>query len=241
MLRTAYAWTLGVVLTLFWSALGLVTWPVSPRGELYLRFARIWSGMILRGLSIPLDVEREAELDPERPYLFMSSHRSVFDIFALFLAIRHSLRMVAKRELFFIPIFGWALWMCGFIPIDRSNRESAIRSLGEAARKVREGISVLVFPEGTRGPGGGLLPFKKGGFVLALEAGVPVVPIAILGSERIMPKGSLSVGRGRIEVRVGRPIPTAGRGSGARDALMDEVRRAIETLERPVAAPSAHG
>lgn len=241
MLRTAYAWTLGVVLTLFWSAVGLVTWPLSPRGELYLKFARIWSGMILRGLSIPLDVERAADLDPDRPYLFMSSHRSVFDIFALFLAIRHSLRMVAKRELFFIPIFGWALWMCGFIPIDRSNRESAIRSLGEAARKVREGISVLVFPEGTRGPGEQLLPFKKGGFVLALEAGVPVVPIAILGSERIMPKGSLRVGRGRIEVRVGRPIPTAGRGSGARDALMGEVRRAIEKLERPVAAPSAHG
>jgi 1-acyl-sn-glycerol-3-phosphate acyltransferase len=240
-LRTAYAWTLGVFLTLFWSTLGLVTWPVSPRGELYLKFARIWSGMILRGLSIPLEVEREAELDPERPFLFMSSHRSVFDIFALFLATRHSLRMVAKRELFFIPIFGWALWMCGFIPIDRSNRESAIRSLGEAARKVREGISVLVFPEGTRGPGDGLLPFKKGGFVLALEAGVPVVPIAILGSERIMPKGSLKVGRGRIRVRLGRPIPTSGRGSGARDALMSEVRHAIETLERPVAAPSSRG
>lgn len=241
MVRTAYAWTLGVTLTLFWSLLGLLTWPVSPGGELYLRFARIWSRMILVGLSIPLEVERETELDPDRPFLFMSSHRSVFDIFALFLATRHSLRMVAKRELFFIPVFGWALWMCGFIPIDRSNRESAIRSLEEAARKVRQGISVLVFPEGTRGPGDGLLPFKKGGFVLALEAGVPVVPIAILGSERIMPKGSLKVGRGRIQVRLGRPIPTAGRGAGDRDALMGEVRRAIETLERPVAASSARG
>lgn len=241
MLRTAYAWTMGVILTLFWSTLGLVTWPVSPRGELYLKFARIWSGMILRGLSIPLEVEREAELDPEHPFLFMSSHRSVFDIFALFLATRHSLRMVAKRELFFIPIFGWALWMCGFIPIDRSNRESAIGSLAEAARKVRQGISVLVFPEGTRGSGDGLLPFKKGGFVLALEAGVPVVPIAILGSERIMPKGSFKVGRGRIRVRLGRPIPTAGRGPGARDALMSEVRHAIETLGRPVAAASPRG
>ncbi|HKY61226.1 MAG TPA: lysophospholipid acyltransferase family protein [Gemmatimonadota bacterium] len=241
MLRTAYAWTLGVILTLFWSTLGLLTWPVSPRGELYLRFARIWSRMILGGLAIPLEVDREAELDPERPFLFMSSHRSVFDIFALFLATRHSLRMVAKRELFLIPVFGWALWMCGFIPIDRSNRESAIRSLDEAARKVREGISVLVFPEGTRGRGDELLPFKKGGFVLALQAGVPVVPIAILGSERIMPKGSFRVGRGRIRVRLGRPIPTAGRGSAARDQLMAEVRHAIETLGRPVAASSTLG
>lgn len=234
MLRTVYAWAMGVALTLFWSTLGILTWPLSPRGELYLRFARIWSGMILRGLSIPLEVETETELDRDRPYLFMSNHRSVFDIFALFLAVRHSLRMVAKRELFFIPVFGWAMWMCGFIPIDRSNRESAIESLNEAARRVRGGVSVLVFPEGTRAHGKSLLPFKKGGFVLALQAGVPVVPLAIRGSERIMPKGSLKVGRGAIHVRVGRPIPTAGRTVLTRDALMTEVRRALEDL---LAAP----
>ena len=242
MLRTAYAWALGVALTLFWSALGILTWPFSPRGELYLRFARIWSGMILRALAIPLEVEQETELDPGRPYLFMSNHRSVFDIFALFLATRHSLRMVAKRELFFIPIFGWAMWMCGFIPIDRADRERAIGSLNEAARRVRAGISVLVFPEGTRGPGKGLLPFKKGGFVLASQAGVPVVPVGIRGSEHIMPTGSLRVGRGAIHVRVGRPIPTAGRGPGARDELMSEVREAIEALTAaPVAASSSRG
>ncbi|MGH7571270.1 MAG: lysophospholipid acyltransferase family protein [Gemmatimonadota bacterium] len=242
MLRTAYAWTLGVALTLFWSTLGILTWPFSRRGELYLRFARIWSGMILGGLSIRLTIESEDELEPDRPYLFMSNHRSLFDIFALFLSTRHSLRMVAKRELFFIPIFGWAMWMCGFIPIDRSDRESAIKSLNEAARRVRDGISVLVFPEGTRGSGSGLLSFKKGGFVLALQAGVPVVPVAIQGSERIMPKGSLRVGRGHILVRLGRPISTAGRGTGARDALMTEVRAAIERLlDPPVAAPVHRG
>lgn len=230
MLRTAYAWAMGVALTLFWSTAGILTWPLSPRGELYLRFARIWSRMILRGLRIPLEVEGGAELDPGRPYLFMSNHRSVFDIFALFLAVRHSLRMVAKRELFFIPVFGWAMWMCGFIPIDRSNRESAIQSLNEAARRVREGVSVLVFPEGTRAHGEKLLPFKKGGFVLALQAGVPVVPVAIRGSETIMPKGSLRVGRGAIHVRLGQPIPTAGRPTLTRDDLMHDVRSALEGL-----------
>lgn len=238
MLRTSYAWAMGVTLTLFWSTLGILTWPLSPRGELYLKFARIWSGMILRGLAIPLTVEHEAELDETRPYLFMSNHRSLFDIFALFLATRHSLRMVAKRELFLIPVFGWALWMCGFIPIDRSDRERAIESLNRAARRVREGVSVLVFPEGTRGPGDGLLPFKKGGFVLALQSGVPVVPVAIRGSEGIMAKGSLRVGRGAIRVRTGRPIPTAGRGAEARDALMGEVRSALETLLEAAVAPS---
>lgn len=235
MARTLYAWTVGVAATLFWSTLGILTWPLRPRGELYLAFARIWSRWILGSLSIPLTIEGRERVGPA-PVVFMSNHRSVFDIFALFLAIEHPLRMVAKRTLFFIPIFGWSLWMCGFIPIDRSNRESAIASLAEAARRIRRGISVLVFPEGTRGRDV-LQPFKKGGFVMALQAGVPVVPVMVLGTERIMPKGSLRVGRGAIAVRFGDPIPTAGRGIEARDRLMAEVRASMERLSaRPVAA-----
>lgn len=235
MARTLYAWTVGVVATLFWSTLGILTWPFRPRGELYLAFARVWSRWILASLSIPLTVEGRDRVGPA-PVVFMSNHRSVFDIFALFLAIEHPLRMVAKRVLFFIPIFGWSLWMCGFIPIDRSNRENAIASLAEAARRIRRGISVLVFPEGTRGRDV-LQPFKKGGFVMALQAGVPVVPVMVLGTERIMPKGSLRVGRGAITVRFGNPIPTAGRGIDARDSLMAEVRASMERLgARPVAA-----
>ncbi len=238
MLRTVYAWGIGIGFTLFWATLGIVTWPLSPRGELYLRYARIWSRWILVCLDIPLTVEHRARLDPDRAYLFMANHRSIFDIFALFLATEHSLRMVAKRELFFIPVFGWSLWMCGFIPIDRADRKKAIKSLDEAARRIRAGTSVLVFPEGTRGGEAGLQPFKKGSFVMALQAAVPVVPAAVLGSERIMPKGSLRVGRGAITVRLGAPIPAATLGAGGREALMAEVRaRMRELLEEPVAAP----
>lgn len=237
MARTVYAWTVGIVYTLFWSTLGILTWPLSPRGELYLAFARIWSRWILASLGIPLAIEGDDRLDPRRTYVFMSNHRSVFDIFALFVATRHPLRMVAKRGLFFIPVFGWSLWMCGFIPIDRSNRESAIRSLRKAAHRIRRRISILVFPEGTRGHGVALQPFKKGGFVMALEAGVPVVPVVIEGTEGIMPKGSLRVGRGSIRVRFGPPISTAGRGIDGRDALMVEVETAMRALAAaPVAA-----
>ena len=180
MLRTAFAWTIGVVYTLFWSALGIITWPLSPSGELYLRYARIWSRWILVTLRIPWEVYPNDKLDDQQPYVFMSNHRSTFDIFALFLAIDHPFRMVAKRVLFFIPIFGWALWMCGFIPINRSNRQSAIESLNSAARRIRSGVSVLVFPEGTRGDGRTLQPFKKGGFVMALKSEVPVVSLQVL-------------------------------------------------------------
>jgi 1-acyl-sn-glycerol-3-phosphate acyltransferase len=188
-----------------------------------------------------LSVESKSRLEPDKPYIFMSNHRSIFDIFALFLATEHSLRMVAKRVLFFIPIFGWALWMCRFIPIDRSNREKAIESLENAARKIREGISVLVFPEGTRGPGEPLLPFKKGSFMMALKAGVPVVPVVVLGTEDVMEARSLRVGYGAITVRLGTPIATADRGTDARDDLMREVRVAMEAMMAEPVAQAASG
>ncbi|HYO46312.1 MAG TPA: lysophospholipid acyltransferase family protein [Gemmatimonadota bacterium] len=230
MWRTAYAWFMGGVYTGFWATIGILTWPLSPGGDLYLRYARIWSGWILGSLGIPLEVIGQERLEPGRTYVLMSNHQSVFDIFALFRAFDRPFRMVAKRVLFWIPILGWSMWMCGFIPIDRSKRESAIRSLDRAARKIRSGTSVLMFPEGTRSLDGTLHPFKKGGFMLALKAGVPVVPVVVLGTDSIMEKGSLRVGRAEIEVRIGRPIEIAGRGAGSRDRLMDEVRRAMIDL-----------
>ncbi|MBW3660326.1 MAG: 1-acyl-sn-glycerol-3-phosphate acyltransferase [Gemmatimonadetes bacterium] len=232
MLRTLWAWVVGVLLTVFWSTLGILTWPLSPRGDLYLRYARIWSRSILALLGIDLAVDGRDRLDPGGTYLFMSNHSSTFDIFALFVATEHRLRMVAKRGLFFIPIFGWSLWMCGFIPIDRSNRERAIRSLEKAGGRIRSGISVLVFPEGTRSRTGKLMRFKKGVFVLALEAGVPVVPVVVLGTDAIMEKGSIEVRQGTVTVRFGAPIPTDGLDveGGERDRLMARVREAMIDL-----------
>ena len=230
MWRTAYAWLIGFVYTVFWASIGILTWPLSPRGGLYLRYARIWSGWILTSLGIPLSVVGADRIQAGRTYVLMSNHQSVFDIFALFRGVEVPLRMVAKRVLFWIPILGWSMAMCGFIPIDRSNRESAIRSLARAARKIRSGVSVLVFPEGTRSRDATLRPFKKGGFMLALDAGVPVVPVVVLGTDRIMEKGSLRVGHAAIEVRIGHPIEVHGRGAGARDRLMAEVRRAMVEL-----------
>lgn len=232
MIRTLWAWAMGVLLTVFWSTLGILTWPISPNGELYLKYARIWSRWILALLGIDVAVEGLDRLDPDATYLFMSNHASTFDIFALFVATDHPLRMVAKRELFFIPIFGWSLWMCGFVPIDRSNRERAIRSLHKAARRIRHGISVLVFPEGTRSEDGRLLPFKKGGFMLALDAGVPVVPVVVLGTDAIMEAHSIVVRKGTITVRFGAPIPTEPLQVRApdRDRLMRAVRGSMVEL-----------
>jgi 1-acyl-sn-glycerol-3-phosphate acyltransferase len=217
-----------VGLTLFWSCAGTVWALARPRGTGFMVCARRWARGILRAAGVEVRVEGLRLLEPGRSYVFMSSHQSHLDVVALLHALPFDLRAVAKRELARIPLFGWALAAAGFIFVDRSNRERAIASLRRAGDILRAGRSILVFAEGTRSPDGSLLPFKKGGFMMALEAGAPVVPVAISGSREVLPKQSLDLRPGTIRVRVLPPIETAGRGAQGRDALMAEVRRAIE-------------
>ena len=181
----------------------------------------VWINLVVCGVRV--HVHRMAALDPKRAYVFMSNHMSQYDVLAVVAALEEfQLRWVAKKELTRIPVFGWALRHAGHIIIDRSNHDQAIASLRAARTQMEDGISVMIFPEGTRGTAGQpLLPFKKGGFMLALETGFPIVPLAIRGSGRILPRGSMSPGRGDIEVVVGPPIPVAGLD---RDELMHRVR-----------------
>jgi 1-acyl-sn-glycerol-3-phosphate acyltransferase len=157
----------------------------------------------------------------------MSNHQSVTDIGALVLTLPVSWRFVAKRELTRIPLFGWVLLLGGHVIVDRSSRERSVRSLRAAARRVARGTHVIIFPEGTRSPTGRLREFKSGGFHLAIEAQVPIVPIAISGSRRITPKRSLRIDSGLIRVRYGKPIPTEGLGADDSGALKQRVREAI--------------
>ena len=145
---------------------------------------------------------------------------------------------MAKRELTWIPLFGWAIRLGGHVVIDRGRNERAVASLRRAAARVREGVNVIIFPEGTRSETGDMRPFKSGGFHLALEAGVPILPVTISGSRRLTPKGSLRVESGRVEVRYGKPIETRGVPLEEREALKRQVRDAIAAgfdldLQRP--------
>ncbi len=169
-------------------------------------------------------------LGEDRPVVLMSNHQSVFDIAAIVTTwYPRNWRFVAKRELTFIPFFGWALKLGGHVIIDRSRHASAVQSLERAAQQVRSGTTVMIFPEGTRGNGAEMLPFKSGGFHLAAQAGVPILPVSVSGSAAITPKGSLRIESGVIRIRYGTPIETAGRdGEADRQALKDEVRAAIE-------------
>jgi 1-acyl-sn-glycerol-3-phosphate acyltransferase len=203
------------------------------------RICQLWVRLNLLIYGVRVRTTRLAPLDPWAAYVFMSNHRSQFDILAVITAlVDFQLRWVAKVELTRVPVFGWALKHSGHVIIDRSNHMQAIASLRAARAKMEHGVSVMIFPEGTRGTlAGPLLPFKKGGFMLALETGFPVVPIAVLGSAELLPRGSWQPTSGEIEVVVGAPIPVAGM---ERDELIERVRAFMEAqLGARTAGPPA--
>ncbi len=163
----------------------------------------------------------------EGPYIFMSNHQGSYDIFALLGHLPFQFRWLAKKELFSIPFFGWTMAAAGYISIDREGTRETVDAMNEAAQKIRDGMSVVIFPEGSRSPDGTIQPFKKGGFTLAIKSKVPIVPIAIAGSREIMPKDKLTAMPGEIRMRMGHPIETRNYVLKDRKSLIENVREAI--------------
>ena len=171
-----------------------------------------------------------AEKIPPRTVFFMANHTSFVDAVPVVHAIPRRVSILAKKSLFELPIVGWAFKMAGFVPVDRSNRESAIASVERAAQHLKNGASFLAFPEGTRSYDGRLLPFKKGVFVMAITAGATIVPMVAIGVHRIMPKKSLKIRSGEVVVRFGDPIESTAYTVDQRDALSGRVRAAMAAL-----------
>jgi len=218
---------LTAIYTLVLGVIGIVLCLLLPGGAALMPLARLWSRLVMRTARVRWRATYDPALDPGRPAVYAANHQSQFDIPALVLSMPADFRIVAKRSLMYVPVFGWALWLAGFIFIDRRNRDQAIRSLDRAATRLRQGTSVAIFAEGTRSLDGRLLPFKRGGFVLALKAGVPVVPVTIRGGHAILPKGRLAIRPGVIDVHYGAPIETTGFTYDTRDRLVEAVRAAI--------------
>jgi 1-acyl-sn-glycerol-3-phosphate acyltransferase len=218
------------VATILGSLCGLVLRLFDRSGDRVLDLARAWSGWVTSFSGVEIVVENRATLIPDQPYVFMANHASSLDIWAMFVAIPRRLRMIAKKQLARIPLFGWAMWAGRFIFIDRKNAVAARRSIVEAGERIRRGESVLIFPEGTRTRDGSLGPFKKGGFHLAVKAGVPIVPVAIRGSRALMPRKSLLLRSGSITVIIGEPISTQGLRDEERANLNDRVRGVVEAM-----------
>jgi 1-acyl-sn-glycerol-3-phosphate acyltransferase len=194
-----------------------------------------WAAEIAKNSAYELEVVGREHLGTHgEAFLVMSNHQSLYDVPVLFHVLGANLRMITKTELFRIPVFGPAMKHAGFISIDRSNRTRALQSLEIAKQKIAGGLNVWIAPEGTRSKSGALLPFKKGGFALALDANLRVLPVTLKGTRDILPaKGTRSRAHAHVKVTIHRPLDAkdyAARGPKAgREALMSDVRAALES------------
>ncbi|PIP37664.1 MAG: 1-acyl-sn-glycerol-3-phosphate acyltransferase [Desulfobacterales bacterium CG23_combo_of_CG06-09_8_20_14_all_52_9] len=213
-----------VFLTVFFSTMVVIVSLFGSPDQSIHKIARIWGRCILLISRIRVQVEGFSNIDPNKSYIFMANHQSNFDIPVLLAHLKVQFRWLAKAELFKIPVFGRAMRKAGYISIDRSDRKSAFLSLKRAAQTIRDGASVLIFPEGTRSRDGRISPFKKGGFVLATEAGVPIVPVILFGTWSIMSKEGLTIRPGSVVLQVLPPVETRNFSRKNKDALLEKIR-----------------
>jgi 1-acyl-sn-glycerol-3-phosphate acyltransferase len=220
-----------VFTTISLSLAAVALYPFDRKGEITNRLGRVWAAIHLKACGIRVSLEG-AENISEPPYILMCNHQSVLDIFALLSSLRLPFKWIAKKELFSVPFLGWALKVGKNIALDRGNPRKALGAMHEAAQRVKEGMNIVIFPEGTWSKDGRLLPFKKGGFSLALRTGTPILPIGIAGTGALQPEGCfVPRKKGVIRIKVGRPVSVAEAGSSTiRTRLVTEVRSHIEEL-----------
>ncbi len=205
-----------------------------PHGKQVYRINRFWTWLIVKFSGITLTIDGLQHLDPQRQYLFVVNHQSNFDIPVLVQALpQFQLRWIAKRELLRIPFFGWAMRAAKHIPVDRADSSDALRSLQTAQQRIAAGISVVVFPEGTRSTDGKLLPFKRGGFLLAVKTKTPIVPVTINGTGKLLGRGEWRVQPGAVNVTFSAPIGAADFPPGGLRGLSTQVQNIIAANLRP--------
>jgi 1-acyl-sn-glycerol-3-phosphate acyltransferase len=226
-LHTSVAWPLVALYTVLMGTLSLASSFFDRRGRLQHWCASTWSRMIARTALLDVRVRGAEHLRAGQSYVFLSTHQSWMDIPVMLGYLPSQLRIAAKREVFLIPFLGWHMRRSGQIPINRGSTAESIESLHRAARLLGGGVSAFLFPEGTRTRDGSLQPLKKGGFRLALESGLAVVPVTINGTRRAMPRGSMVLRAGPVEMHIDPPIPTEGLAEADIPALMRKVSDAM--------------
>jgi len=229
------SFTAYVFLALYIAAVGppaLAVAFLTGRSGHVFALGRFGATVVRRLLGIRLDVSGLEHVVGERPTLYCINHRSIVDVVAFEALFPRCprLRGLYKAELGKIPVLGRAMRLVGFVPVDRGNRASAIASVDAAAARLVAGDSFIIAPEGTRARSDEMLPFKKGGFVMAIKARVPVAPVALHGTADVMPRGRFWVKPGVVRVEVGAPISTAGLTIHDRDRLMETVRERLQAM-----------
>jgi 1-acyl-sn-glycerol-3-phosphate acyltransferase len=215
-----------VVVTTVLGTIAIVSGIVTGKTTVVFRLGRLWSRAHLKVMGIAPVYSGLEHAAGTAPRIFLANHLSTLDIWVLVPELPLTTRFVSKRTIFWIPVLGQAMAVAGFIPIDRQDRASAIRSLSRATETIRRGASVILFPEGTRSRDGRLARFKRGSFHLALEAGVPIVPVAISGTFNVVKPRSIVVRPGPVTVTFAPPIDVKGY-AGDLEGLMAKVRSEI--------------
>lgn len=227
--RALFLWILAVVIFLSYACVLVPILWLRPQNLIHAA-ARSWSRLVCKIAGVSIHVEN-AERAGAGPTVVISNHLSLFDMIVMYHVFPElQFRWLAKASLFKIPVWGWGMWGAGYIPVQRDDPRSASASMQAAAEHVRRGKSVIVFAEGTRGPGGGrMLPFKKGGFILAKRAGVPIQPMTILDSDQIIPKskGIPPIRRGIVHVILHAPITPEAAAELSVEELRDQLRDLI--------------
>ena len=217
----------GIPFTGMLSIFGLAAMLLDRTGKVADFIIRLWARIILMLAGAKVELRGIENIEKNESYAFVSNHASLLDVPTAMTTLPYQLRFLAKKELFKIPLFGRAMLATGHIKIDRQNLESAVKSINEASVRLKENhSSVLIFAEGTRSLTGEVGKFKKGGIILAIRMGIPIVPITISGSRKLWPKRG-SIKSGRIIITIGKPIPTEGYEKSNRNALVKATRDAV--------------
>lgn len=211
------------------ATISLIVWPFDKTGVMQHWCARWWCRLIAWSIFADIHVHGTENLSATQNYVYMANHASLIDTPAMFAYLPYQFRIMAKKHLFYFPFMGWHLWTAGNFPIDQSDARKTARSLKGVIQGIRNGKSLAVFPEGTRSPDGQLQEFKQGAFKIAMRAGVPIVPVTIIGTSRLLPKGSLAPRPGRVDVVIGKPIETRQYNEKQLPELMATTRKVIDT------------
>ena len=205
----------------------MITGLLSRTGNLAFSISKLWAYTILAVSFVGTEIKNKKKIQQGTSYIIISNHQSLYDIIALVTTLGIQYRWFIKKEVLKIPIFGYALYASRNIFIDRSNTTKAIESINKGIDRLPKGVSVMVFAEGTRSPDGQIHEFKKGGFVTAVRRKIPILPVTVNGSRCILPKGSLVVKPGKIQVVIGEPIDTGGYTTDTMQELIDKTRQAV--------------
>jgi 1-acyl-sn-glycerol-3-phosphate acyltransferase len=229
-IRSAIVWPIIVLATVAFGVPAIFAALLPPRGDWFLRIARGWARTLLAVAGVSVRVLHSERLEPGRSFVVVANHESFCDILVLLANLPMQVRFLAKRSVFRVPVLGWSIAAAGFIPVDREDRSRGTETVEAALRRLSGGRSLVIFPEETRTSTGDLLPFKRGAAHLALRSGLPILPVALAGTFRVLRRGSLVITPGPVAMSVGSPIEVSGRALRDREAVTRAARDEVGVL-----------